>query len=95
MERLWTLLSFVERVPHGEEGGSFASYGLPGAGAADWRIQHAEWLWLNDKNAVIGLTKMNPPRDSAVNKSLSKKAKPPSSAVPVFKPWGPAQPGSQ
>jgi hypothetical protein len=45
------------------------------------------------KNAVIGLSKMNPlSRDSAANKSLSKKPKPPPSAVPVFKPWKPAQP---
>jgi hypothetical protein len=35
-------------------------------------------MWLNDKNAVIGLSKMNPlRRDSPVNKSLSKKPKPP------------------
>jgi hypothetical protein len=33
-----------------------------------------EGLWLNDKNAVVVLSKMNPlPRVSAVNKSLSKK----------------------
>ncbi|MCG6157762.1 hypothetical protein [Rubinisphaera margarita] len=32
------------------------------------------------------------PRDSAVNKSLSKKPKPPPTGVPVFKPWKPAQP---
>jgi hypothetical protein len=31
-------------------------------------------LWLNDKNAVIGLSRLNPlPRNSAVNKSLAKK----------------------
>ncbi|MEZ6056501.1 MAG: hypothetical protein R3C01_07330 [Planctomycetaceae bacterium] len=40
--------------------------------------RQCERVWLNDKNAVIGLSKMNPlPRDSAVNKSLSKKPKPP------------------
>jgi hypothetical protein len=34
-------------------------------------------LWLNDKNAVIGLSRLNPlPKDSAVNKSLAKKPKP-------------------
>ena len=54
---------------------------------------HCEGLWLNDKNAVIGLSKLNPlSRDSAVNKSLSEKLKPPPSVVPVFKPWKPAQP---
>lgn len=38
--------------------------------------QQCEGLWLNDKNAVIGLSKMNPlPKDSAVNKSLSNKSK--------------------
>lgn len=32
-----------------------------------------EGLWLNDKNAVIGLSRLNPlPKDSAVNKSLAK-----------------------
>ena len=38
-------------------------------------------LWLNDKNAVIGLSRLNPlPKNSAVNNSLAKgleeKAKP-------------------
>ncbi|MBL8816784.1 MAG: hypothetical protein JNL58_12190 [Planctomyces sp.] len=42
-----------------------------------------EGLWLNDKNAVIGLLKMNPlPRASAVYKSLRKKPKPSPSGVP-------------
>jgi len=32
-----------------------------------------EGLWLNDNNAVIGLSRLNPlPKDSAVNKSLAK-----------------------
>jgi hypothetical protein len=32
-----------------------------------------EGLWLNDKNAVIGLSRLNPlPKASAVNKSLAK-----------------------
>ncbi len=32
-----------------------------------------EGLWLNDKNAVIGLSRLNPlPKNSAVNKSLPK-----------------------
>jgi hypothetical protein len=32
-----------------------------------------EGLWLNDKNAVIGLSRLNPlPKNSAVNKSLAK-----------------------
>ena len=40
-----------------------------------------EGLWLNDKNAVIGLSRLNPlPKNSAVNNSLAKgleeKAKP-------------------
>jgi hypothetical protein len=36
-----------------------------------------EGLWLNDKNAVIGLSRLNPlPKNSAVNKSLAKKPKP-------------------
>jgi hypothetical protein len=32
------------------------------------------------------------PRDSAVNKSLIERPKPPPSGVPVFRPWKPAQP---
>jgi hypothetical protein len=33
-----------------------------------------EGLWLNDKNAVIGLSRLNPlPKASAVNKSLAKR----------------------
>jgi|GEM_PF-2321081 hypothetical protein len=44
-------------------------------------------------DAVIGLSRLNPlPKNSAVNKSLSKKPKPPPSGVPVFKPWKPAEP---
>ena len=36
-----------------------------------------EGLWLNDKNAVIRLSRLNPlPKNSAVNKSLAKKPKP-------------------
>jgi hypothetical protein len=32
-----------------------------------------EGLWLNDKNAVIGLSRLNPlPKNSAVSKSLAK-----------------------
>ncbi len=32
-----------------------------------------EGLWLNDKNAVIGMSRLNPlPKNSAVNKSLAK-----------------------
>ncbi|QDU37406.1 hypothetical protein Mal4_17170 [Maioricimonas rarisocia] len=45
---------------------------------AERQRRQCEGLWLNDKNAVIGLSKMNPlPRDSAVNKSLSRQPKPP------------------
>lgn len=63
----------------------------------EWRAEReqeqCEGLWLNDKNAVIGLSKMNPlPRDPAVNKSLSQKPKLPPSGVPVLKPWKPAEP---
>jgi len=58
---------------------------------AEREQRQGEGLWLNDKNAVIGLSKMNPlPRDSSVNKSLSKK--PPKPATPGVKPWEPAQP---
>ncbi|MCA8982946.1 MAG: hypothetical protein KDA76_04230 [Planctomycetaceae bacterium] len=54
---------------------------------AERQRQQCEGLWLNDKNAVNGLSKLNPlPKDSAVNKSLSKKPKPPPSGVLVFKP---------
>lgn len=39
-----------------------------------------EGLWLNDKNTVIGLSRLNPlPKASAVNKSL---AKGPAKAMP-------------
>jgi hypothetical protein len=32
-----------------------------------------EGLWLNDKNAVVGMSRLNPlPKNSAVNKSLAK-----------------------
>ncbi|MFO0903216.1 MAG: hypothetical protein U0939_09465 [Pirellulales bacterium] len=52
-----------------------------------------EGLWLNDKNAVIGLSRLNPlPKNSAVNKILAKKSKPQPSGVPLFKPWKPAEP---
>jgi hypothetical protein len=35
-----------------------------------------EGLWLNDKKAVIGLSRLNPlPKNSAVNKSFAKKPK--------------------
>lgn len=60
----------------------------------EWLREHTknEGLWLNDKNAVIGLSRLNPPpKNSAVNKSLSKKPKPPTLGVPVFKPWKPAE----
>ncbi|MEW4565150.1 hypothetical protein AB1K70_21685 [Bremerella sp. JC770] len=63
----------------------------------EWLAERERWQCegpaFNDKNAVIGLSKINPlPRDSAVNKSFSKKPTPPPSGVPVFKPWKPAQP---
>lgn len=49
-----------------------------------------EGLWMNDKNAVIGLSKLNPlPKDSAVNKSLSRK--PAKAATPTVKPAQPAK----
>jgi hypothetical protein len=53
-------------------------------------------LWLNGKNAVIGLSRLNPlPKDSAVNKSLAKgpaktKAMPGVAAATPFKPTPPA-----
>ncbi|MBM3273433.1 hypothetical protein FJY94_09430 [Candidatus Kaiserbacteria bacterium] len=57
------------------------------------RTAKNEGLWLNDKNAVIGLSRLNPlPKNSAVNEILSKKPKPPLSGVPVFKLWKPGQP---
>jgi hypothetical protein len=55
-----------------------------------------EGLWLNDKNAVIGLSRLNPlPKNSAVNKSLAKgpakaKAMLGVAAATPFKPKGPA-----
>jgi hypothetical protein len=71
------------------------------AGAMDTGVKtFQEWLaireglWLNDKNAVIGLSRLNPlPKNSAVNKSLAKGAKA-KAATPLatFKPWKPAQP---
>lgn len=40
-----------------------------------------EGLWLKDKNAVIGLARLNPlPKNSAMNKCLAKKSKPQPSA---------------
>jgi hypothetical protein len=60
---------------------------------ADRERRQCEALWLNDKNAVVGLSKLNPlPRDSAVNKSLSKKPKPPKPATPTVQPFKPAPP---
>jgi hypothetical protein len=44
------------------------------------------------EQGVGGAERVVLPRDSAVNKSLSKKPKPKPSGVPVFKPWKPAQP---
>jgi len=57
----------------------------------EWLVEQrqCEGLWLNDKNAVVGLSKLNPlPRDSAVNKSLSKQ--PARAATPTVKPAQPA-----
>jgi hypothetical protein len=54
-----------------------------------------EGLWLNDKNAVIGMSRLNPlPKNSAVNKSLAKgpaKAMP-GVAVATPKPFKPTPP---
>lgn len=37
------------------------------------RMAKNEGLWLNDKNAVVGISRLNPlPKASAVNKSLAK-----------------------
>jgi hypothetical protein len=55
-----------------------------------------EGLWLNDKNAVIGLSRLNPlPKNSAVNKSLANRPKPAKAMLGVaaatpFKPTPPA-----
>jgi len=58
---------------------------------AEREQRQCEGLWLNDKNAVIGLSKRNPlPKDSGVKKSLSKK--PAKAATPTVKPFKPAQP---
>jgi hypothetical protein len=36
------------------------------------RMAKNEGLWLNDKNAVVGRSRLNPlPKNSAVNKSLA------------------------
>jgi hypothetical protein len=56
-----------------------------------------EGLWLNDKNAVIGLSRLNPlPKACAVNKSLAKgpaKAKAmPGVAAATPKPFKPTPP---
>jgi hypothetical protein len=58
-----------------------------------------EGLWLNDKNAVIGMSRLNPlPKNSAVNKSLAKgpaKAKAmPGVAAATPKPFKPTPPAS-
>ena len=56
------------------------------------RIQ-SEGLWMSDDNSTIGLSPTNPlPKNSASNKSLKKKPKPLTAAVPTFKPYKPAQP---
>ncbi|MCG6155701.1 hypothetical protein [Rubinisphaera margarita] len=55
--------------------------------------QQQEGLLLNADGRLKGMSPANPlPRNSAMNKRLSKKPKPPPSGVPVFKPWKPAQP---
>jgi len=55
--------------------------------------QQQEGLLLNADGRLKGMSPANPlPQNSAVNRSLSKKSKPPPSGVPVFKPWKPAQP---
>jgi len=52
-----------------------------------------EGLLLNADGRLKGMSPANPlPRDSAVNKSMSKKPKPLPAAVPAFKPWKLAQP---
>jgi hypothetical protein len=63
----------------------------------EWMVererQQQEGLLLNADGRLNGMSPANPlPTDSAVNKSLSQKPKPPPSGVPVFKPWKPAQP---
>jgi hypothetical protein len=58
-----------------------------------------EGLWLNDKNAVIGMSRLNPlPKNSAVNKRLTKKPKPVKAtlgvAVATPKPFKPTPPAA-
>ena len=60
---------------------------------AERERQQQEGLLLNADGRLKGMSPANPlPKDSAVNKSLSKKPKPPLSGVPAFKTWKPAQP---
>ncbi|WP_146434729.1 hypothetical protein [Blastopirellula retiformator] len=48
---------------------------------------------LGSDGRLKGMSPANPlPKDSAFNKSLKQKPKPLPAAVPVFKPWKPAEP---
>jgi len=84
------------RREHEWESPQSVSWRLANVSDAEWMVEQSripltfdldrdflmDGTRLYDKNAVIGLSKMNPlPRDSAVNKSLSKKPKPPPSGV--------------
>lgn len=54
-----------------------------------------EVLLLGSDGRLKGMSPANPlPKDSAFNKSLKQKPKPPPSGAPVFKPWKPAQTGT-
>lgn len=51
------------------------------------RMAKNEGLWLNDKNAVIGMSRLNPlPKNSAVNKSLAKGPAKAKAMLPVVVP---------
>ncbi|TWT34219.1 hypothetical protein Enr8_16130 [Blastopirellula retiformator] len=57
------------------------------------RQKQCEGLLLGSDGRLKGMSPANPlPKDSAFNKSLKQKPKPPPSGVPVFKPWKPAEP---
>ncbi|TWT38312.1 hypothetical protein Enr8_00040 [Blastopirellula retiformator] len=57
------------------------------------RQKQQEGLLLGSDGRLKGMSPANPlPKDSAFNKSLKQKSKPLPTAVPVFKPWKPAEP---
>ena len=57
------------------------------------RQKQQEGLLQGSDGRLKGLSPANPlPKDLAFNKSLKQKPKPLPAAVPVFKPWKPAEP---